>query len=69
LSYADPVAVEIVDMQGRIMKSWPSEHKVAGAHVLVWEAGASKDRLLLNGNYICRIITSKGLFSKIISAY
>jgi hypothetical protein len=69
LPYTDKVAVEIVDMQGRVIKAWPSEQKVAGAHVWVWEAGASKEQLLLPGNYICRVITSKGSFSKIISAY
>jgi hypothetical protein len=69
LPYADKVAVDIVDMKGRVIKAWPSEQKVSGSHLWVWEAGASKEPLLLPGNYICRIITSKGSFTKMISAY
>jgi hypothetical protein len=61
---ADKVAVDILDMQGRIIHQWPKAQKKAGMHELLWQSNDSGSMVLKSGTYICRITTTKGTVSK-----
>ena len=64
LPVADKVAVDILDMQGRIIHQWPMAQKKAGTHELLWQSNDSRSKVLQSGTYICRIATTKGTVSK-----
>jgi hypothetical protein len=64
LPIADKIAVDILDLQGRIIKAWPLTQKSAGAHELLWQSGDNEGKTMPAGTYICRITSSKGTVSK-----
>jgi len=66
LPVADKVAVEILDMQGRTIRSWPQIQKTAGAHELLWQTSDNGGKSIPAGTYICRFTTTKGTVSKMM---
>jgi hypothetical protein len=64
LPVADKVAVDILDMQGRIVRSWPFAQKSAGNHELLWQVSNNGSKTIPSGTYICRITSTKGNVSK-----
>jgi len=66
LPVADKVAVDIIDMQGRIIRNWPQIQKPAGAHELLWQTSDNGGKAIPSGTYICRITTTKGSVSKMM---
>jgi flagellar hook assembly protein FlgD len=66
LPVADKVAVDIIDMQGRNIRSWPLCQKPAGTHELLWQTSDNGGKTIPSGTYICRITTTKGSVSKMI---
>ena len=66
LPVADKVAVDILDMQGRTIRSWPQIQKSAGTHELLWQTGDNGGKAIPSGTYICRITTTKGSVSKMM---
>ena len=66
LPVADKVAVDILDMQGRTIRSWPQIQKPAGAHELIWQISDNGGKAIPAGTYICRITTTKGSVSKMM---
>ncbi len=66
LPKAEQIAIEIFDMQGRSIRSWPMEKKKAGTYELIWQMNDTKGNIIPSGTYICRITTSKGSVSKIM---
>jgi hypothetical protein len=63
---ADKVAIDIMDMQGRTIRSWPQTQKPAGTHELLWQTSDNGGKAIPSGTYICRITTTKGSVSKMI---
>jgi hypothetical protein len=66
LPVADKVAVDILDMQGRTIRSWPQIQKPAGTHELIWQTSDNGGKAIPPGTYICRITTTKGSVSKMM---
>ena len=66
LRTAEQVAIDIFDMQGRKIRSWPREKKQAGTYELIWSSSDAKGYITQSGTYICRITTSKGTVSKMM---
>jgi hypothetical protein len=66
LPSANQVAIDIFDLQGRNIRSWPLVRKMAGSHTIQLEAVENGTKPLTSGTYICRITTTKGSVSKII---
>jgi hypothetical protein len=64
LPMADKVSVDIIDMQGRTIRSWPQIQKPTGTHELLWQISDNLGKPIPSGSYICRITTSKGAVSK-----
>jgi hypothetical protein len=66
LRVADKVQIDILDLQGRIIRNWPLAQQKAGFHEMQWQAGDAKGRAVPSGTYICRIKTSSGIISKML---
>jgi hypothetical protein len=66
LPVADKVTVEILDMQGRTIRSWPQTQNPAGSHELLWQTSDNGGKAIPAGTYICRITTTKGSVSKMM---
>ena len=63
---SEKVAVDIFDMNGRIIRSWPLEQKIAGAYEILWQTNDAGGKAVPSGTYICRITTNKGTVSKMM---
>jgi hypothetical protein len=66
LRSADKVQIDILDLQGRIVRNWPLAQQKAGPHEIQWQAGDANGRAVPSGTYICRIKTSSGIISKMM---
>jgi hypothetical protein len=66
LLQAEKVAVDIFDMQGRNIRSWPLSQQAAGTHEVIWNSNDAGGKAVPSGTYICRITTNKGTFSKMM---
>jgi hypothetical protein len=66
LPTAEQIGIDILDMQGRSIRSWPKEKKKAGSHEIIWQVSDTKGNIMPTGTYICRISTSKGTVSKMM---
>jgi hypothetical protein len=66
LPVADKVAVDVLDMQGRIIRSWAQQQKSSGMHELLWQTNDNGGKAIPSGTYICRITTTKGSVSKMM---
>jgi hypothetical protein len=66
LRVADKVQIDILDLQGRIIRNWPLAQQKAGFHEMQWQAGDANGRAVPSGTYICRIKTSSGIISKML---
>ncbi len=66
LLQSEKVAVDIFDMQGRIIRSWPLEQKIAGTYEILWQTNDAGGKVVPTGTYICRITTNKGVVSKMM---
>ena len=66
LRSADKVQIDILDLQGRMIRSWPLAQQKAGVHELKWQAGDANGRAVPTGTYICRIQTNNGVISKML---
>jgi hypothetical protein len=66
LRVADKVQIDILDLQGRIIRNWPLAQQKAGLHEMQWQAGDANGRAVPSGTYICRIKTSSGIISKMM---
>jgi hypothetical protein len=54
-----PVTIYIVDMKGNIVRNLVNDFKNKGVHTTSWEGTNKKGKLVQNGYYLCKIITSK----------
>jgi hypothetical protein len=66
LPVADKVSVDILDLQGRSIRSWPQLQKPAGTHELLWQTNDNGGKVIQSGTYIFRFTTTKGSVSKLI---
>lgn len=66
LSSADKISIQVMDMQGRTIRTWPQIQKTAGTHELVWHTGDAESRSIHSGTYVVHINTTKGSANKMI---
>jgi len=64
LTKAEDVSIEIMDIAGRIVKTWEMNRFVAGSHELTWDINS--DSRPEEGLYFIRLITSSQTISKSI---
>ncbi len=66
LPVAEKVGIEIFDLQGKIVRVWQPEKKIAGTHELLWQSDDANGNRVSAGTYICRIKTPKGSVTKLM---
>jgi hypothetical protein len=62
----EKVGIDIFDMQGRNIRSWPLSQKTAGTYEILWQTSDAGGKAVPAGTYICRVTTSKGTISKMM---
>ena len=66
LPKSEKVSIDILDIQGRVIKQWPAQWKEAGKHQISWQPESIGGRSIQSGTYVCRFVTPKGIISKLI---
>ena len=66
LLVAEKVAIDIFDMQGRNIRSWPLTSRTAGTYEILWQTNDTGGKAVPAGTYVCRVTTTKGSVSKML---